>query len=149
MPGYYLEDVRYGADLDEFDCLLFAEAAILPDKGERFFVEMETDSYCYYEVYKAGDSLFQKRMDGGFGAPPSDWKEKKLCQADSFDKLLDRAEKSYAPILKYLAYALQKIWEDREYIPDCYGCQWFVADTKGHWLDEIEIPDVDESRYDE
>lgn len=151
MARFYIEDIKCGLGAGGMSCgpvsgPVVAEAKVKDDNNEIFYLSLaEVDGFPNF--FQTAESTYDMQVSQEMTDEDIDYLNDNYVDSDvegDYNNLFEMTEEDeeLLPLLKYLTYIVRADWDE---------CKRFQEETKGKYVDEIEIPmcDLEEEYLDE
>ncbi len=143
MARYFIENVKCGVDEGGMACgpipgSVIGEVKIRTDAGDAFY-------FCLAEVmgipnfYKTDRSTYDDQMGSDLSDELIEYLDDHNLGEIDYSDVYSNEDPEDRDLFRYITYIVRSGWDE---------CTSFMEETKGKWLDEIEIPiSEDEQEY--
>ncbi|MDO4460748.1 MAG: hypothetical protein Q4C42_11845 [Clostridia bacterium] len=138
MSGFFIEDIRCGVGEGGMACgpvsgPVVAEAKIRDDNGDIFFMCLvEVDGLPMF--FKTEEGAYDYHMSEDPSPEEIEAMESRFVAGGDYSEIFDDTESEWYELFRYLIYVVRADWDE---------CEAYQEETRGRYLNEIDIPESD------
>ena len=139
MKRFFIEEARYGVGdggiaCGPVDAPIVGEVKIVVD-GKRIFYTL-AEACGLPNFYISDESYFEKFLDMDLDEDEIETINEYFVETGDYYEIEDNKDEEWFDIYRYLIYVVRADYD---------ACDRFIKETKGKYLDEIMIPEAEET----